>query len=68
VGLEGVIRGKPVRTTISDKAAPFPLDHVNRQFRVPRPNMLWVSDFTYVSTWADFVYVGIVRLMRLLWS
>ena len=34
MGLEGVIRGKPVRTTISDKAAPCPLDHVNRQFRV----------------------------------
>ena len=32
LGLQGVIRGKPVRTTISDKAAPCPLDHVNRQF------------------------------------
>ncbi len=35
MGLAGVIRGKPVRTTISDKAAPCPLDHVNRQFRAP---------------------------------
>ena len=60
MGLEGVIRGKPVRTTISDKAAPCPLDHVNRQFRVPRPNVLWVSDFTYVSTWTGFVYVAFV--------
>src|SRR3984957_10711903 len=51
MGLQGVIRGKPVRTTVSDKAAPCPLDHVNRQFHAPRPNMLWVSDFTYVSTW-----------------
>ena len=50
LGLEGVIRGKPVRTTISDKAALCPLDHVNRQFQAPRPNALWVSDFTYVST------------------
>jgi putative transposase len=49
MGLRGVIRGKPVRTTISDKAAPCPLDHVNRQFHAPRPNALWVSDFTYVS-------------------
>jgi transposase InsO family protein len=32
MGLQGVIRGKPVRTTIGDKAAPCPLDHVNRQF------------------------------------
>ena len=46
MGLRGVIRGKPVRTTISDKAAPCPLDHVNRQFHAPRPNALWVSDFT----------------------
>jgi transposase InsO family protein len=47
LGLQGVIRGKPVRTTISDKAAPCPLDQVNRQFHAPAPNMLWVSDFTY---------------------
>ena len=60
MGLAGVIRGKPVRTTVSDKAAPCPLDHVNRQFRAPAPNMLWVSDFTYVSTWSGFVYVAFV--------
>jgi transposase InsO family protein len=39
-----------VRTTISDKAVPCPLDHVNRQFHALRPNALWVSDFTYVAT------------------
>ena len=60
MGLQGVIRGKPVRTTISDKSAPCPLDHVNRQFRAPRPNVLWVSDFTYVATWTGFVYVAFV--------
>ncbi|ATI79783.1 IS3 family transposase [Sphingobium yanoikuyae] len=60
LGLQGVIRGKPVRTTISNKAAPCPLDHVNRQFHAPAPNMLWVSDFTYVATWAGFVYVAFV--------
>ena len=60
MGLEGVIRGKPIRTTFSDKAAPCPLDHVNRQFHAPRPNVLWVSDFTYVSTWTGFVYVAFV--------
>ena len=58
MGLQGVIRGKPVRTTISDKAAPCPLDHVNRQFKAPRPNALWVSDFTHVATWSGFVYVA----------
>ena len=50
MGLRGVIRGKPMRTTISDKAAPCPLDHVNRQFHPPRPNALWVSDLSH-SKW-----------------
>ena len=60
MGLQGVIRGKRVRTTIADKTAICPLDRVNRQFRAPRPNMLWVSDFTYVATWSGFVYVAFV--------
>ncbi|WP_179506822.1 MULTISPECIES: IS3 family transposase [unclassified Sphingomonas] len=60
LGLQGVIRGKPVKTTISNKAAPCPLDQVNRQFHAPAPNMLWVSDFTYVATWSGFVYVAFV--------
>ena len=60
LGLQGVVRGKPVRTTISDNAAPCPLDHVNRQFIAPCPNVLWVSDFTYVATWTGFVYVAFV--------
>src|SRR5262245_65195388 len=60
VGLQGVIRGKPARTTISDKATPCPLDHVNRQFKAAHPNALWLSDFTYVATWAGFVYVAFV--------
>lgn len=60
LGLQGVIRGDPVRTTVSDKAAFRPHDQVNRQFHAPAPNMLWVSDFTYVATWAGFVYVAFV--------
>jgi putative transposase len=60
LGLQGVVRGKPIRTTMQDKAAPCPLDHVNRQFHAPAPNMLWLSDFTYVSTWSGFVYVAFV--------
>ncbi len=60
LGLQGVIRGKPVRTTVSDKAAPCPLDHVNRQFHAPAPDRLWLSDFAYVATWAGFVYVAFV--------
>ena len=60
MGLQGIVRGKRVRTTISNAAAPCPLDRVNRQFKAPRPNALWVSDFTYVATWAGFVYVAFV--------
>lgn len=50
IGIEGVIRGKKPKTTIPDKALPCPLDRVNRQFHAPAPNVLWVSDFTYVAT------------------
>jgi putative transposase len=60
LGLRGVVRGKPVRTTIADPKAPCPLDKVNRQFKATRPNQLWVADFTYVSTWQGFVYVAFV--------
>ncbi len=59
-GPQGAVRGKSVRTTISDPSVPCPLDRVNRQFKAPRPNALWVSDFTYVATWQGFVYVAFV--------
>jgi transposase InsO family protein len=59
-GLRGVIRGKVVRTTVAHTAAPCPLDRVNRQFKAERPNQLWVSDFTYVSTWQGWLYVAFV--------
>jgi putative transposase len=60
LGLRGAVRGKAVRTTVSNPATPCPLDRVNRQFKADRPNQLWVSDFTYVSTWQGFVYVAFV--------
>lgn len=59
-GLRGAVRGKRIRTTIADKSAPRPLDRVNRQFKAQRPNQLWVSDFTYVSTWQGWLYVAFV--------
>jgi putative transposase len=58
--IRGVMRGKVVRTTYSDNKAPCPLDRVNRRFRAERPNQLWVSDFTYVSTWQGWLYVAFV--------
>ena len=60
LGLQGVRRGKVVRTTIGDATAGRPLDRVNRQFKADRPNQLWVSDFTYVSTWQGWLYVAFV--------
>ena len=60
MGLRGVVRGKETRTTIADKALPCPADKVNRQFRAPQPNALWVADFTYVATWQGFVYAAFV--------
>ena len=49
-----------MKTPVSDKTAPCPLDRVNRQFRAPAPNRLWLSDFTYVSTWQGFAYVAFI--------
>ncbi len=59
-GLRGAVRGKRLRTTIADASAPRPLDRVNRQFKAQRPNQLWESDFTYVSTWQGWLYVAFV--------
>jgi transposase InsO family protein len=59
-GLRGVVRGKVVRTTVPDAKASCPQDRVNRQFKADRPNQLWVSDFTYVSTWQGWQYVAFV--------
>ena len=60
MGLQGVVRGKAVRTTIPDPAAACSLDRVNRQFKAECPNRLWVADFTYVATWVGFVYAAFV--------
>ena len=60
MGLHGVVRGKALRTKVSDRATPCPADRVNRQFQAPRPNALWLSDFTYAATWQGFVYVAFV--------
>lgn len=60
MGLRGVVCGKVIRTTIGDAKALCPPDLVNRQFSAQRPNQLWVSDFTYVSTWQGWLYVAFV--------
>jgi putative transposase len=60
LSLQGVVRGRPAKTTVSDSKAPCPRDKVNRLFAADRPNRLWVADFTYVATWQGFVYVAFV--------
>src|SRR5690554_2497003 len=60
LGLQGVRRGHVIRTTIPDGRVVCPLDKVRRQFHADRPNQLWVSDFTYVSTWQGWLYVAFV--------
>lgn len=60
LGLQGARRGMTVRTTVPDRSMPCPLDRVNRRFTAERPNQLWVSDFTYVSTWQGWLYVAFV--------
>jgi len=59
-GLVGVRRDKGIKTTVSDPKVPCPTDLVEREFHAEHPNRLWVSDFTYVSTWAGFAYVAFV--------
>jgi transposase InsO family protein len=60
MGIHGVVRGKKKRTTIAADNDIRPLDLVRRVFHSDRPNQLWVADFTYVATWAGFVYVAFV--------
>lgn len=60
LNLRGARRGKAVRTTVLDRSLPCPLDRVNWQFKADRPNQLWASDFTYVSTWQGWLYVAFV--------
>ncbi len=60
MNLEGVVRGKPRRTTVPAAVGERPADLVDRNFTAQAPNRLWVADLTYVSTWAGFVYVAFV--------
>jgi transposase InsO family protein len=60
MGLAGARRAKTTIAAVSNPNAQCPLDKVNREFRVSRPNVLWVVDFTYVHTWVGFVYVAFV--------
>jgi len=60
LGMTGIRRGKPVRTTVSRPDITRAGDLVNRVFTAGAPNRTWVADFTYVRTWAGFVYVAFI--------
>jgi putative transposase len=61
MGIQGAVRGRRFKkTTETDEEGARPLDLVDRDFQVSRPNELWVSDLTYVATWRGFVYVAFV--------
>jgi putative transposase len=60
LGIAGVVRGSPKRTTIPAEVGDRPADLVDRNFTAPAPNRLWVTDLTYVATWAGFCYVAFV--------
>lgn len=60
LGLAGARRGRGKRTTVADETAPRPADLVQRQFTASRPNQLWVTDITYVRTWAGWAYLALV--------
>ena len=60
LGLAGAVRGRRVRTTVPALVADRPLDLVQRQFAVDRPNRLWVADITHVRTTNGFAYVAFV--------
>jgi transposase InsO family protein len=60
LGMNGIRRGKGVRTTIAARAADRAADLLNRDFTAPAPNTRWVADFTYVRTWAGFCYVAFI--------
>ncbi|WP_435824726.1 DDE-type integrase/transposase/recombinase [Nocardia beijingensis] len=60
LGLNGVVRGRKHRTTIPAKDGVRATDKLNRDFTAAAPNLVWVADFTYVSTWSGWAYVAFV--------
>jgi transposase InsO family protein len=58
-GMHGLVRGRGVRTTVPAKTdAGRAADLLERRFTAAAPNLAWVTDFTFVATWAGFVYVA----------
>lgn len=60
LGMNGVVRGRTLRTTIPAKDGVRAGDRLNRDFTAAAPDLVWVADFTYVSTWTGWAYVAFV--------
>jgi putative transposase len=60
LGMNGVRRGKGVRTTVPTKDGNRAGDLLDRDFTAAAPNQRWVADFTYCRTWAGFAYVAFI--------
>lgn len=60
LGLSGVRRDKKLRTTVPAKDGKRAGDLLDRDFTAPAPDRVWVTDFTYVRTWAGWVYVAFI--------
>ena len=56
-GIEGARRTKRVRTTRPEASAARHPDLVGRDFTATGPNELWVTDLTFVPTFAGIAYV-----------
>lgn len=60
LGMNGIVRGRKLRTTIPAKGGVRAGDRLNRDFTAAAPDRVWVADFTYVSTWSGWAYVAFV--------
>ena len=61
MGLQGAVRGRTFKpTTVVDESLDRPRDLVERTFKVPAPNLLWVADITYIPTWDGVAYSAFV--------
>ena len=60
LAIKGFGGPKAIRTTIPAKDGRRASDLLDRDFTAAAPNLTWVTDFTYVRTWAGFVYVAFI--------
>ncbi len=60
-GISGLVTRKRGRTTVRVPGVRVADDLVRRGFRPVDPNVLWVADITYLSTWEGWLYLAAVQ-------